>query len=63
MVMEKIVQIDFLEIDEKAEYCEIIERVVRKCFEEEDLLKKNLYLSVILTNPRNIQEMNNNYTV
>ena len=59
--MENIVQIDFLEIDEKAEYCEIIERVVRKCFEEEDLLKKNLYLSVILTNPRNIQEMNNTY--
>ena len=43
------------------EYSKIIEKVVEKCFEEENLLRTHLYLSVILTTPNQIQEMNNTY--
>lgn len=59
--MRKLTQIEFLDIEENDEYSKIIEKVVKECFEEEDLLKTHLYLSVILTTPNQIQEMNNTY--
>ena len=59
--MRNLTQIEFLDIEEDDEYSKIIEKVVEKCFEEEDLLKTHLYLSVILTTPNQIQEMNNTY--
>ena len=59
--MRNLTQIEFLDIEEDDEYSKIIEKVVEKCFKEEDLLKTHLYLSVILTTPNQIQEMNNTY--
>lgn len=59
--MRNLTQIEFLDIEENDEYSEIIEKVVKECFEEEDLIKTHLYLSVILTTPNQIQEMNNTY--
>ena len=59
--MKNLTQIEFLDIEEDDEYSKIIEKVVEKCFEEENLLKTHLYLSVILTTPNQIQEMNNTY--
>ena len=59
--MRNLTQIEFLDIEEDDEYSKIIEKVVEKCFEEENLLKTHLYLSVILTTPNQIQEMNNTY--
>ena len=59
--MRNLKQIEFLDIEEDDEYSKIIEKVVEKCFEEENLLKTHLYLSVILTTPNQIQEMNNTY--
>ena len=59
--MRNLTQIEFLDIEEDEEYSKIIEKVVEKCFEEENLLKTQLYLSVILTTPNQIQEMNNTY--
>ena len=59
--MINLTQIEFLDIEEDDEYSKIIEKVVEKCFEEENLLKTHLYLSVILTTPNQIQEMNNTY--
>lgn len=59
--MRNLTQIEFLDIEEDEEYSKIIEKVVEKCFEEENLLKTHLYLSVILTTPNQIQEMNNTY--
>ena len=32
-----------------------------ECFKTENLLDTKLYMSVILTNPKNIQEMNKNF--
>lgn len=59
--MKELVQIEFLDIEENKEYSQIIEKVIHKCFEEEDLLKTKLYISIILTTPDKIQEMNNEY--
>lgn len=56
-----IVQIEFLDIDENEDYEKLIEKVAKKCFEVEDLEKKNLYLSVILTTPENIRKTNEKY--
>lgn len=59
--MEKLIQIEFEDIEEKHEYEEIIEKVVYECFKEEELLDSKLYMSIILTTPDKIQELNNTY--
>ena len=57
----EVVQIEFLDIEENDSYCKLIEKVARKCFEIEKLEKKNLYLSIILTDPKNIRKTNKEY--
>lgn len=59
--MNQIVEISFLEIEEKKEYQEIITNVIKKCFEEEQLLGTNLYISVTLTNKEQIRQINKEY--
>ncbi len=57
----KVVEINFLDIEENKEYENTISKVVEKCFKEENLQNKNLYINVILTNPKNIKETNKKY--
>ena len=57
----EVTQIEFLDIEENDEYIKLIEMVAAKCFEIENLGKKKLYLSVILTNPENIRKTNKEY--
>lgn len=57
----KVAEITFLEIEENSEYEKTIELVLKKCFEEENLLNKNIYVNIVLTNPNIIQELNNKY--
>lgn len=59
--MREIVQVEFLGIEEEKEYISLIEKVMMKCFEEENLLDTNLYISVTLTNPENIHKLNKEY--
>lgn len=59
--MRKLTQIEFLDIEENKNYTELIEKVVHECFKEEGLLDTSLYMSIILTNPDHIQELNNTY--
>lgn len=59
--MEERAQIEFLDIDENKDYENLVKKVVYKCFEEQDLLKTKLYVSIILTTPDQIQEMNATY--
>lgn len=59
--MKKLTQIEFEDIEENQEYVQIIEKVVYECFREENLLNTKLYMSIILTTPDNIQELNNTY--
>lgn len=59
--MKDCVQIEFWDIPENDEYKQIIKKVVETCFIEENLLKTNLYLNVILTNPETIRKTNKQY--
>ena len=59
--MKDCVQIEFWDIPENDEYKQIIKKVVETCFMEENLLKTNLYLNVILTNPKTIRKTNKQY--
>lgn len=54
----EISEINFLQIEEKEEYIEIINKVLDECFEEENLNNKNLYINIVLTNPENIKRIN-----
>ena len=59
--MNKFTQIEFVDIEENGEYKKLIEKVVDTCFKEENLIYTNLYLNVILTNPKNIRIANKEY--
>lgn len=59
--MSEHIQINFLEIEENAEYEDIINEVVDLAFKKEKLDNLNLYINIILTDPKNIQRMNKEY--
>ena len=59
--MEKFAEIEYLDLEENKNYEETIQKVLKKCFETEDLLNSNLYISITLTNPENIRKMNKEY--
>ena len=56
-----IAEINFLDIKENERYIKTIMKVLEKCFETEELNDKNLYINIVLTNPENIKNMNNEY--
>ena len=59
--MSKFSEIFFLEIEENKEYEVIINKVLKTCFEIENIMNKKLYISITLTNPKQIQEINNEF--
>lgn len=54
-------EIIYKDIDEKSEYEEIIRKVLQECFIEEKLENSKLYITVTLTTPENIREINKEY--
>ena len=54
-------QIEYIEEQENAIYEEIIKKVIKKCFEVENLLDSQLYISITVTNPKNIHKINKEY--
>lgn len=54
-------EIIYKEIEEKEEYEKIIKRVLEQCFKEEKLINSKLYITITLTNPENIKEINKQY--
>ena len=56
-----VAEIYFLDIEENKEYIDIINKVLKKCFTEENLKDKNLYVNIVLTSPENIRKMNKEY--
>ena len=54
-------EIEYLELEENKEWNELIEKVLTKCFEIENMSEAKLYVSVTLTNPENIRNLNNQY--
>ena len=59
--MNELYEINYLDIEENEKYEKIIDKVIKKCFEIENLLNSNLYVSITLTDPQNIQKLNKQY--
>jgi len=54
-------EIIYVDIDEKEEYKEIVERVLTQCYKEEKMEESKLSVTVTLTTPNYIHEINNQY--
>ena len=54
-------KIEFLDISENQEYEKIISRVLEECFKVENLPQEKLLVSITLTTPENIKELNKKY--
>ncbi len=54
-------EIIYKDIEENEKYENTIKTVIRKCYEEEKLLNYNLIITITLTNPENIREINQKY--
>ena len=54
-------EIIYQDVEEKSEYEEIIRKVLTECFKEEKLENSKLYITITLTTPEKIQEVNKKY--
>ncbi len=54
-------EVIYKDVEENKDYEKIIDKVLSKCFEEENLLDSKLYITVTLTNPENIRKINKEY--
>lgn len=59
--MQQFVEINYEELEENDKYNNLINTVIQKCFEVEELQNTKLYINVILTIPRVIREINKKY--
>ena len=59
--MKEVSEIEFVDIEENEEYRKIINNVLEKCFEVENILDAKFYVSVILTTSQNIKKYNKEY--
>ena len=51
-------EIAYLDIEENEQYENIIKKVINKCFEEEKLLNSKLIITITLTTPEQIKQIN-----
>lgn len=54
-------EIVYKEIEENKKYENVIEKVLKECFREENIQESGLYITVTLTNPDYIKEINEQY--
>jgi len=54
-------QLEYLDLENNKEYKDIVKKVVQQCFKEENLEDSKLYISIILTTPEHIHEINKQY--
>ena len=59
--MQEIVDICFLNIEEKQELKEFIKEIVTTCFQKENIENLNFYLSITLTTPEEIHKLNKQF--
>ena len=59
--MYKFSEVNLIEIEEKTEYIELIEKVIGQAFLEEKIETINLYINIILTNSEHIRSINKQY--
>ena len=54
-------EIIYQDIEEKKEYEEVIKKVLTTCFKEEKIEESNLYITITLTTPEQIRQINKQY--
>ena len=54
-------QLEYLGLEQNNEYEDIVKKVVEQCFKEEKLEDSKLYISITLTTPEHIHEINKQY--
>ena len=54
-------QLEYLDLEENSKYEEIIKKVVEQCFKEENMEDSKLSISITLTTPEHIHEINKQY--
>ena len=54
-------EIIYVDIDEKEEYKKLVEKVLTQCYKEEKMEESKLSVTVTLTTPNYIHEINNKY--
>ena len=54
-------EITYLDLEENKKYEETIKKVVEKCYEEENLTKSKMIITITLTTPENIKKINKKY--
>ena len=54
-------QLEYLDLEQNDEYEKTIRKVITECFKEEKLENSKLYISITLTTPENIHEINKQY--
>ena len=59
--MRKLAEITYEGIEEEDKYKKIIDKVYEACFKEEDLYDYKIYISIILSDEKYIQEINSKY--
>lgn len=59
--MQEVEEIIFLDVEEDEKLKKFIENIVQTCFEVENLLDLNFYLSITLTTPEQIHVLNKEY--
>ena len=51
-------QLEYLDLEKNDKYEDVIKRVVEQCFKEENMEDSKLYISITLTTPDNIHNIN-----
>lgn len=59
--MKQVSEIEYFNVEKNEEFEKIINKVLIECFKEENLQNSKLYISIILTTPKHIKEINNKY--
>ena len=59
--MIDLVEIEYVGINNNKEYEILIKKVIKSCFEVENIDKNNLYVNIILTTPDIIRQYNKKY--
>lgn len=59
--MNKIVEIEYLDLEQNQEYEKVINRVLEECFNTENMNNSKVYISITLTTPENIRKLNKEY--
>ena len=54
-------EITYLNLEENQTYEKTVEKVLHKCFEEEDLLDSKLIITITFTTPEDIRKINKKY--